>query len=304
MTAYLLRHLQVFLSTVGQLARSPGSTLLTVCAIGITLAMPTLLYLLVDDIERISKDWEGQPQVSIFLNRDTSDDTARALQTELDEREEIGQSRFIHADDALADFKNHSGLGMALEILSENPLPNSILIHVQSPYDNVSDIEQLVAEIDAKPEVDFAQWDMAWIQRLHLLLDIVERGVVILAALLVLAVLIIISNTIRLAILNRRDEIEIMKLIGATERFIRRPFLYGGALQGLLGALLAAAIVTVCVTLLEGPLGELVILYRGEFNATKIEIDTFGILLAAGSGLGWLAARVAVSRHLRQIEPH
>ena len=117
------------------------------------------------------------------------------------------------------------------------------------------------------------------------------------------AVVIIISNTIRLAILNRRDEIEIMKLIGATEMFIRRPFLYGGALQGLLGALLAAAIVTTCVTLLEGPLGELVVLYRDEFSATKIEIDTFFKLLVAGSGLGWIAARVAVSRHLRHIEP-
>lgn len=303
MTGYFLRHIQVFLSSLGQLARSPGSTLMTVCAIGITLALPTLLYLLVNDVESITRNWEGRPQISVFLNQDVSDQNAADLADELSSRAEVGKSQLISSDEALAEFKRHSDFGMALEILEDNPLPASIVLHIQSPYDNTSAIENLVAEIDGLAEVDFAQWDVAWVKRLHLLLNLAERAVTVLAVLLVLAVVVIISNTVRLSILNKREEIEIMKLIGATERFIRRPFLYSGAVQGLLGALLAGATVAVCIKLLEDPVAELVVLYHGDFSASGIDLRTFCILLLAGSSLGWLAARAAVGRYLSQIEP-
>lgn len=303
MKSYLIRHAQVLLSSVGQLARAPGSTLMTVCAIGITLALPTLLYLLVENVEHLSRNWQSRAQISVFLKLDTTTEAAQILEQELAQRPEIEASQLITAQQALEEFRTQSGFGVALDILSENPLPASILLHLNSEYDQPAAIEGLIEEVNSRPEVDLAQWDMAWIKRLHVFLKLVERSVMILAALLVLAVVIIVSNTIRLAIMNRRDEIEIMKLIGATERFIRRPFLYGGILQGLLGALCAGAIVSVCVTLLQDPVAELVMLYHGDFSTSGIDARAFAALLVAGSALGWLAARASVGRYLSQIEP-
>ena len=301
--SYFVRHAQVLLSSLGQLARAPGSTLMTVCAIGITLALPTLLYLLVENVENVSRNWQGRAQVSVFLKMDATTQQAQDLERELAQRAEVESSQLITAQQALEEFRAQSGFGMALDILSDNPLPASILLHLNSDYDQPAAIEGLVTEINSRSEVDLAQWDMAWIKRLHVILKLVERSVTLLAVLLVLAVVIIISNTIRLAIMNRRDEIEIMKLIGATERFIRRPFLYGGVLQGLLGALCAGAIVSVCVRLLQDPIAELVMLYHGDFTTSGIDVRAFGALLIAGAALGWLAARAAVGRYLRKIEP-
>ena len=301
--SYFVRHAQVLLSSLGQLARAPGSTLMTVCAIGITLALPTLLYLLVENVENVSRNWQGRAQVSVFLKLDTTTHQAQNLEKELAQRAEVESSQLITAQQALEEFRAQSGFGVALDILSDNPLPASILLHLNSDYNQPSAIEGLIAEINSRPEVDLAQWDMAWIKRLHVILKLVERSIVLLAVLLVLAVVIIISNTIRLAIMNRRDEIEIMKLIGATERFIRRPFLYGGVLQGLLGALCAGAIVSVCVRLLRDPVAELVMLYHGDFTTSGIDLRAFAALIVAGAALGWLAARAAVGRYLNKIEP-
>lgn len=303
MIGYFLRHAQVLLASLGQLARAPGSTVMTVCAIGITLALPTLLYLMVDNIKSMSHSWQGRPQVSVFLKQHVSTEGIESLQRNLLERAEIKSSQLITSDQALEEFKKQSGFGRALDLLGENPLPASIVIQFNDDHSFPSIVEGLVEELRSRPEVDFAQWDMAWVKRLHVILKLVQRAVIVLATLLGLAVVIIISNTIRLAILNRRDEIEIMKLIGATDRFIRRPFLYGGVIQGLLGALFAVAIVIVCLKLLDGPVVELLDLYRGTFTASGVTGRTFSLLLAAGSGLGWLAARAAVGRYLRQIEP-
>lgn len=276
---------------------------MTVLAIGITLALPTLLYLLIENVENISRNWQGRAQISVFLRLDTSAEAAYALEQELSKRAQIESSRLITAQQALDEFKNQSGFGVALDMLADNPLPASILLHLNRDQDQPSVIENLIEEIEANPEVDLAQWDMAWIKRLHVILKLVQRSVLMLAILLVLAVVIIISNTIRLAIMNRRDEIEIMKLIGATESFIRRPFLYGGVLQGLLGALCAGAIVAVCMGLLQNPVSELVVLYHGNFSTSGLDLRSFITLLLAGSVLGWLAARTAVGRYLSQIEP-
>ena len=303
MISYLLRHAQVLLSSMGHLARSPGSTLMTVCAIGITLALPTLLYLVVQNVEEASRNLQGKAQVSVFLKLDLPTEAAEALRDELSRLDAVASSQLITAEQALDEFRSNSGFGEALDILSDNPLPSSIILHIEDSYDDPAVIEPLVNEISTRPEVDLAQWDMAWVMRLHVILELIQRAVIILAVLLVLAVVIIISNTIRLAILNRRDEIEIMKLIGATNRFIRRPFLYDGVLQGLLGALCAVAIVSVCIKLLQDPVVELITLYRSDFATTGISLRAFAALLAAGSALGWLSARAAVGRYLRHIEP-
>lgn len=304
MTEYLLRHAQVLLASLGQLVHSPGSTLMTVCVIGITLALPAMLYLLVDNTKSVIRNWQGRPQVTVFLKHDVSGEQARLFGQELAQRSEIASIELITADQALDEFKARSGFGQALNLLSENPLPASIVAHISDEMGDASSIEELVREIETRAEVDLAQWDLAWVKRLHVILKLVQRVVIVLAVLLCVAVIIIVSNTIRLAILHRRDEIETMKLIGATDRFIRRPFLYGGMIQGLLGAVCAIVIVYVSLSLLDGPIAELLALYHGGFALSGINSRTITLLLAAGAVLGWLAARMAVGMQLRRIEPH
>jgi cell division transport system permease protein len=294
----------VLLSSLGQLARAPGSTLMTVCVIGITLALPAMLYLLVDNTKSVIRNWQGRPQVSVFLKSDVTGDEALLLKAELAGRPEADSVELITADQALDEFKTRSGFGEALDILSDNPLPASIVIHISEEVSEAAVIEAMVGDIESRSEVDMAQWDLAWVKRLHVILKLVQRAVIILAALLCLAVIIIVSNTIRLAVLHHREEIETMKLIGATDRFIRRPFLYGGTIQGLLGSAAAIVIVYVCLGLLDGPIAELLSLYHGGFSMSGINSRTVSLLLAAGGVLGWFAARTAVGRHLRRIEPH
>ena len=304
MKAYLLRHAQVLLSSLGQLARAPGSTLMTVCAIGITLALPAMLYLVVENAQNAIRNWQGRPQVSVFLNKEVTTDQARHLRGELAGRSEFTDVSLITAEEALEEFKTRSGFGKALDILSENPLPASIIVHISDDVADTAVIESMVADLAARPEVEMAQWDLEWVKRLHVIMKVVQRSVVVLAALLCLAVVIIVSNTIRLAVLNRREEIATMKLVGATDRFIRRPFLYGGMIQGLLGAACAVIVIYVCLGLLEGPTAELLVLYHGGWAMAGINARTLSILLVSGGALGWLAARAAVGRHLRAIEPH
>lgn len=304
MKEYLLRHAQVLLSSLGQLVRAPGSTVMTVCVIGITLALPAMLYLLVDNTKSVVRNWQGRPQISVFLKKETPREEARRMAEELTGRSESHHVSLVTAEQALTEFKARSGFGQALDILAENPLPDTIIVHISDDATDAEVIEAMVGEIESRPQVDMAQWDLAWVKRLHVILKLAQRAVLLLAALLCLAVVIIVSNTIRLAVLNRREEIETMKLIGATDRFIRRPFLYGGTIQGLLGAACAIVIIYVCLGLLDGPIAELLALYHGSYAVSGINTRTVLLLLTAGGALGWLAARMAVGRHLRRIEPH
>jgi cell division transport system permease protein len=303
MTAYLLRHAQVLLASLGELVRTPGSTLTTVCVIGITLALPALLYLVVENTKKVIHSWQGRPQVSVFLEQEITDEQTRRLRQELSTLPGVEGIEYISAEQALEEFKTRSGFGEALDLLSENPLPASIVVYISNAMSDPAIIDSMVDEIETRPGVDLAQWDLAWVQRLHVILKLVQRGVIVLSVLLGVAVVITVSNTIRLAILHRRDEIETMKLIGATNRFIRRPFLYGGMIQGLMGAVCAIAIVYACLALLDGPIAELLALYHGGFALSGMNSRAIGLLLAAGGLLGWLAARAAVERHLRHIEP-
>jgi cell division transport system permease protein len=218
-------------------------------------------------------------------------------------RGDVTRTQYISADDALAEFKERSGFGDALNGLGENPLPASVIIYLKAQSARADSVARLIAEVVARPEVDSARSDTEWIERLHVTLRLVERAVIGLALLLVFAVIIIISNTIRLAVLNRRDEIEIIKLIGGTNTFIRRPFLYAGLLQGVAGAALAVGLVLLSVQLMRHPTAELARLYASGFVLQGLDWRLAGALLVAGGVLGWVASRWSVGRHLAAIEP-
>lgn len=300
MKTWLMRHAQVMLGSFGQLARSPISSALTLVVIGITLALPAMLYVLVDNVERLGRGLETGGQISVYLKRDLSEAAARKLVDEVRTLPGVRQARYISRTDALAEFKEHSGFGAALEALADNPLP---AVMVVSPDATAipSEIERLRTALARLRGVESAILDLAWVQRLFAMLALAERGVWLLAGLLAAAVLLIIGNTIRLAVLNRQIEIEIIQLVGGTPAFIRRPFLYSGLIQGLLGGLTAWVLVELGILILNGPVRELAALYGNQFALTGLGFDAGVALLAAGGTLGWFGSRVAVSWHLSRL---
>lgn len=303
MKQYVLRHLQVFFSTLGALARAPLTSFMSIAVIGIALALPAGLYVTVDNLQRAGGRIAASGQVSLFLKRDVSVKAAEKLAAELRGRKDLARVDYLSPDAALAEFRAGSGFGAALDALDRNPLPGVLVVTPAAAHIAPDALHALAEELWKLPAVDLMQLDLEWVRRLHAILNIAERGVWMLAGVLGLAVLLIVGNTIRLAVLNRREEIAITKLIGATPAFIRRPFLYAGAIQGFLGAASAWLLVELSVLLLAGPAGELATLYGSRFEIYGLGSDKGLLLLGLGAGLGWLGSRIAVGRHLQSIEP-
>ncbi len=303
MKSYVLRHLQVFFYSIGELARAPFAAFTTIAVIGITLALPAALYVLLGNLQRAGTGWDEGAQISLFLKLDTRETAARALATQVRAMAGVASVHYISRDAALAEFKRLSGFGDALDVLDTNPLPAVLLVRPTPGHGSAVAVEQLVQTLGRLPGVDLAQLDLEWVKRLDAMLRLAQRGVLILASLLAVAVLLVVGNTIRLAILNRRTEIEVIKLIGGTDAFIRRPFLYAGLFQGLLGALLAWFLVFASLILLKGPVQDLAGLYGSRFELVGLGFRSGTGLLLGGAILGWLGSRLAVGRHLRAIEP-
>lgn len=303
MTAYLLRHLQVFFYSLGQLARAPFASLMTIAVIAITLALPAGAYIMIDNVQRVSAGWGGSAKISLFLKRGTDDKAAKRLAEKIRAMASVASVDYISPDAALADFKRLSGFGAALDALDYNPLPPALIVRPADEFNEPDRLEGLVKRLSRHGEVELAQLDLEWVKRLHAMLQIARRGVWLLASVLGLAVVLIIGNTIRLAVLNRRDEIEVIKLVGGTNAFIRRPFLYTGLLQGVAGGLTAWLLVSLGFGLLAGPIRDLTSLYASQFRTAGLGVQGAAALVALGGLLGWLGSRIAVGRHLRDIEP-
>ncbi len=299
----LLRHLQVFFYSLGQLSRQPLSLFMTAAVIGIALALPTGLHVLLQNAQQISGGWDGAAQISLFLKKSVSDKQAKALARKLGQRKDIAKVDYLSREQALKEFQQQSGFGDALKALKKNPLPSVLIIQPTLANSQPQETAILLEDLRKNTRVDIAQLDMQWVKRLYAIMDIVRRGVIVLAALLALAVLLVVGNTIRLAIQNRRDEIVVMKLIGGTDAFIRRPFLYTGFWYGFFGALLAFIMVYAALLLLSGPVEKLTALYHNNFELSRLDFNTALVLLVTGVMLGLVGSWLAVGRHLRDIEP-
>lgn len=302
MRNHLLRHVQAALFSLGQLARAPLASLMTFAVIGIALALPTGLYVLIDNMQRLSGGWDTTARISIFLKKSISEERAQYLATRINKIPAVTNVEYVSPKAALAEFKRLSGFGEALSVL-DNPLPAVILVTPRTGSNNDEDLQNLVQRLKKNSEVDLVQLDLQWLRRLNAMLDIARRGAALLAMFLAGAVLLIIGNTIRLSVLNRRDEIEVIKLVGGTNAFIRRPFLYAGIYQGLFGAIVSWALISGSLALLQGPITDLALLYGSDFSITGLVWRGSGALLLVGAILGWLGSRIAVGRHLSEIEP-
>ncbi|MDG2088458.1 MAG: permease-like cell division protein FtsX [Arenicellaceae bacterium] len=291
------------IASVHRLMHTPFSSLMSISVVAITLSLPTIMQLMVGNAERLGQSWEGRPQLSVFLAPGTTEARGLELTLELQAKPEITQVEFVSADQAMEEFKMLSGLGSAIELLPENPLPASLLILPDSNFDSAEATTQLQAQLRQIPEAEEVQLDLEWIQRFNSMLDIVESGAQVISILLALAVILTVSNMIRLAIINRKEEIEIIKLIGGSDAFVRRPFLYQGFQIGLAGALLASLITYAVLLWMNGPIGRLASLYGSDFGVQGLSAQGLSWLILAGGGLGLLASVLSVSQHLRDIEP-
>jgi len=300
---YLARHAQVALSSLGRLYRAPLASLMTAAVLGIALALPTGLYLLTGNLQRLSTQWDGSANISLFLHQNVSDSAGQQLAEQLQQWPDVDSVQLITPEQALAEFRELSGFGDVLDGLQDNPLPAVIAIKPIESGEEAETAGRLLDKLRALPEVDIAQLDLQWVKRFHGIVDIVRRSIWVVATLLGLAVLLIVGNTIRLEIQSRHSEIEIVKLIGATDGFIRRPFLYSGFWYGLSGALLAALLVELAFFQLHGPVRQLAGLYQSSFSLQTLSFAELLTLLAAGAVLGLLGALLAVGRHLAAIEP-
>jgi len=288
-------------ATAGRLYRNPVNSLLTAMVIGITLALPAGLHVALKNLNALSYGWQGSASASLFLAESVSETAGRRLADEIATKEGVAGTEYISRQAALAEFKRLSGFGEALAVLEENPLPAVIAV---TPADGAATtFENLVGSLADRPEVAEARLDQAWLQRLFAILAIVQRAVAIIAILLGLAVVFIVGNTIRLDIENRREQIEVMKLLGATDAFIRRPFLYTGFWYGLIGGLVALMLMGLCLLALAGPVRRLTGLYGAEAGLAGLSAGESLLVIAAGVALGWLGSAWTVNRHLRAIKP-
>lgn len=301
-STWVTRHANMAVGSLGRLARQPFASFMIILVIAVTLALPASMNLVVKNARSVSGSWENALDFSVFLKQQVSLSEAEALGRLIGQRADIESVVLVSADDALAEFKRQSGFAEALDQLPDNPLPHTLVVRPSAGNTSASLI-LLQEEIGNLPESDYVQVDTEWVQRFHAILDIVRQAVSIGAALLGVAIVVIIGNTIRLDIENRREEIEVTKLIGATNAFVRRPFLWTGFWYGLLGGSMALALVHYGLFMLRGPVAKLSGLYQSNVAIVSLDLAEGAIIIGIGVFLGLFASWFTAARHMRRIEP-
>ena len=299
-TRYLALHADNLVGAVGRVAERPLGSLMTILVIAIALVVPTGLRVMVDNARALSGTWEGVADFTVYLEMAVDEETAEMLAQRVAQRPDVDQAELVTRSDALEDFRAYSGFGEALDLLDDNPLPHALVVR---PAGTGANLETLVADLDSLEETALVQLDTAWLERLRAILELARRVVDVTTVLLSLAVIVIIGNTIRLEIGNRREEIEIVKLVGASDGYIRRPFLYLGLCYGVGAGVLAALIIVLGLGLVAAPARALMGLYGSNYRLAGLGVGDTALLLGIGAFLGWAGAGIAVARHLRDVEP-
>ena len=300
---YFAQHLWAALSTLGQLCRAPFSSFLTSAVIAIALALPSGLLIWLQSAKQLSEHWHNSNIMSVFLKIDSQEREARKLANTIRQWPQVQRVDFISKEQGLQQFKHLSGLEGALQSLDSNPLPHVLSVLPQADLLDPVKLNALKQRISKRPEVDFVQLDMGWLQKLQSLLKLGERALWFLASVLAVSILLIIGNTLRLNIYNRRKEIVVSKLIGATAGFIRRPFIYIGMWYGLAGASLAWLILQLMLAIMAGPVHEIAGLYGSNFRLLNLGWLQSGLLFIFSVLISVSGSWLATARHLSRIEP-
>lgn len=301
--AYFSRHAQTLLGTLGRLVSTPFASLMTITVIGIALSLPLYLNVFLQNARVATANWNQAFDISVYIDKKASAARTTRIAQQLRARGDIATVRVIPAAAALAEFRIASGFGAALDALRDNPLPDTLIVTPTLGASTPEGSAALKAAIAQVPDVETVVLDTDWVKRLYALLDILRRVVLITAGLLGLGVALVVGNTIRLDILNRRMEIEVMKLVGATDAFARRPFLYSGVWYGFGGGLMALILVEVGVLALAHPVARLVALYGSSFHLAGVNFGTGFAVLVGAIVLSWLGSWAAANHHIKAIEP-
>lgn len=297
MTTWFVQQRAAFALALRRIASTPTSSLLAALSIGIALSLPAGGQLLLSSLQQLSQGSSATPQISVFMALDADEKAGSKVGEQLKANPGIEDTQFIDRDTTQKRLRE-AGLAQVIDSLPKNPFPDTFVV---TPKDTTPEaLEALRSELEKLPRVEHVQLDSAWAKRLSLLLNLGRTVVWLLAALFGVGLVALIFNTIRLQVLTKREEIEVSRLLGATDTYIGRPFYYFGALQGLLGGLLACAIVYAGFAVLQERVAELAELYRMRFSLRPPGLaGTLG-LLAAAAALGWLGAALSVSQHLRE----
>ena len=300
---YFKHHSSVAKSTFFSQLNRPISSFFTCAVIGIALVLPCLLMLVLVSIQSVSQNWDGSAQITLVLNKDMTTLDAGVLANDIGKKQSIHSSRFIDKDIALDAFRKKFEFADAIDFLDENPLPHVIVVSPNDAIKTVEHIEQLKNSLLTNPEIDSALLDVMWVQRLNSITQMLERAIWIIASMLALSVILVLGNTIRLAIESRKEEIIVVKLVGGTDHFVRRPFLYMGTFYGLGGSILAWILIQIVIYLLNQPIQELASSYQSDFSLSGMNFESTLFLLLLGVSLGWFGSWIAVKKHLSDIEP-
>ncbi|MGS2718640.1 permease-like cell division protein FtsX [Eionea flava] len=307
LNAWLAHHRFSCLDSLQRLLNTPWQSLATGLVVAIALVLPTLLYIVFEQARPLQNTWQNNTQISLYIEPKTQPLAVDKLQQRLLATPTINAVEVVTPEMAKQDFQQHSGLGNILSSLETNPLPYVLLVKPRI-NDNEADaspelLANLQAQLAAEPLVEEAQLDTQWLRRLQEMANLAQRIVFALALLLAVGVILVIGNTIRLSIESRRNEIVVIKMVGGTDGFIKRPFLYTGFWYGLSGAILSLLILGGVQMWLAQPIKHLTALYGSEYTLSLLSIETIALVIVVASSLGWLGAWLSVSRHLRQIEP-
>ncbi len=301
--AYFARHAQTLVGSLGRIVHHPFATLMTMGVVAVALALPLFLNLLLSNVRTATGNWDAAFDLSVYMDKRAGAGRTASLAKQLRKRDDVAAVRVITADQAMAEFRDDSGFGKALDALGDNPLPDTLVVTPTRAASTPLGAAALKGAIAAMADVQTVQLDTEWVKRLRAMLDILRRVVLLTGGLLGAGVVLIVGNTIRLDILNRRTEIEVMKLVGASDGFARRPFLYSGIWYGLGGGLMALMLVAIAGAVLARPVESLAKLYGSQFHLQGLGFTTGALLLGLAGGLAWLGSWLAATRHIRGIEP-
>ncbi|WP_298940635.1 permease-like cell division protein FtsX [uncultured Psychromonas sp.] len=297
------QHIHQLSNSFFELWKTPFATLMTILVLGIALSLPTVFHVVYKNVERVSGQWDSASEVSLFLKKDISEERVQVLINKLGLYKDIETVTYISRHQALEEFKEMSGFSKALNYLDENPLPAVLVVVPVKGAMNTAGSKLLVAKLEREQDIDLVRVDIDWIEKLQAIFYLVVDVVIGIATLLLLSVLLIVSNTIRLNILNQRAEIEVLKLVGATNSFIQLPYLYIGAWYGFLGGVIAWLFSFGLVIWLESGVMNLTGLYQTNFELVPLSFDGTIILLVTSALLGVIASFISVKQYLVTIEP-
>ncbi|WPP00196.1 permease-like cell division protein FtsX [Pseudomonas sp. HR96] len=299
--AWLESHRASLVDSLRRLAKQPIGSFFTCMVMAVALSLPMGLSLLLKNVERLGGSWQRAAQISLYLQMDASDSEGQALVTRVKGLSGVADAEFVNKTQALSEFQQQSGLGEALKELPDNPLPGVVIV---TPLEvDKAALETLRQQLAELPKVQQAQLDLVWVERLAAILKLGDRFVFGLTVLLVSALLLVIGNTIRLHIENRRTEIEVIKLVGGTDAYVRRPFLYMGAIYGLGAGVFAWGVLAFGLNWLNQAVVGLSGLYGSDFALAGVPSSDGLSLLLGALLLGYIGAWIAVARHLRELAP-